>query len=54
MHKISSLAGDAKKKFDTFKNVMLDYEASLITASKRETKSFAGFVKNLQPISVGV
>ena len=43
-----------KRKFDRLKNVVLDYKASLITASKRKTTSLARIVKNLQPISVGV
>jgi len=31
-----------KRKFDRLKNVVLDYKASLIAASKRKTNEFCG------------
>ena len=43
-----------RKKFDKLKNVVLECKASLITAKQDKTISFVRFVKNLQPISVGV
>ena len=43
-----------RKKFDKLKNVVLECKASLITVKQDKTISFVRFVKNLQPISVGV
>jgi hypothetical protein len=50
------LAGIEKqaKEFDKLKSVMLDCKASLISASKYKMVNLVKFVKNLQPISVGV
>ena len=47
-----------RKKFDGLEKIVLEFKASLITASsaKRDLRGwmFAEFVKNIQPISVGV
>ena len=48
----------AKKEFDGLEKIVLEFKASLIAASsaKRDLEGsmFAEFVKNIQPISVGV
>ena len=49
---------EGEKKFDDLEKIVLEFKASLITASsaKRDSRGwmFAEFVKNIQPISVGV
>ena len=48
----------SEKKFDGLEKIVLEFKASLITASSAKIGSkefvFAAFVKNIQPISVGV